>query len=68
MVTFELSGKNVPIVVRSTSCRVIFSYASLFDTREERAQSRPAEERRGVREVRQEILLPFLHGLAAEGS
>jgi uncharacterized lipoprotein YddW (UPF0748 family) len=44
----------------------VFAYSSLFDGADEGELTRQSEEQRRVRQIRQEILLPFLHALAQQ--
>lgn len=58
--------QQIEIARAKTGNFCIFSYASLFGGREQRELTGQTDERRGARQVRQEILLPFLRGLAEQ--
>jgi hypothetical protein len=58
--------QQIEIAREKTGNFCIFSYAALFGASEQRERTGQPEDRRNLRQVRQEILLPFLQGLAAE--
>lgn len=58
--------RQIELAREKTGNFCIFSYATLFDTRGQRDETRQSEERRDLHQVRQEILLPFLREMAEQ--